>query len=428
MKYIIENSTLSPVIKVASQIKKPASKIVLTLGAKDEGDKVLCSLRITTDAEQGIYNFLAKKPEDWDGTAIVTSIDAANMCSVVESVLSFNEDVYIELSGTILEIGILGKVKTSLPIESQIPEEIKPLKFFYRFEIAGRELLSLLNKGCAFCNEVVDTRGLHNAVLKLLPQTDEIKAYSTDSHIVGSTKVKASFTKSATDDKKQALIDAMDAAITDYCNSHPEQDKDCFNVIIPREAVMHLARFVADDMKVTVLVDARFMHVIIGRFVYSIKQAGTTIVSFDKFYQSFMSEQNAKVCTDVQALRNAISFINKNNAISGQDNIPIKISIKEGEVLIAKSGIEDKIESSIKTSEIKGEQFVSFDGKKVEAALSSLNKGNVVLYAGENHIAFFNGTIEEPDLNSFVFILQVRIQRLDETKDEENETVEESAE
>lgn len=429
MKYIISNDTLSSVIKVASQVKKPESKIVLELGLKDAGENVLCRLRLTTDAEQINYNFTAKKPEDWDGSAIVTPVDATKFVSIVESVLTFNEDVYIELAGTILEVGILGKVKTSLPIESQIPEEIKPLQFFYRFEIKGTELNSLLNKGCAFTKEEVEANGIHNAVLRLEPQTDEVVGTSTDGHTIGCTKVKVSFTK-ANDDRQKAMIDAMDAAVTEYCTKHPEQKKDAFNVIIPREAVQHLSRFAEGQEAVVVFIDSRFMHVSIGGKVlmYTIKQAGSTVTSVDSVKDLIFSEENAKFCADSQALRNSISFVNKNNSINGTDKTPTKLYIKEGEVLTAKSGIEDKIESTIKASEIKGEQLVGINGKKFEAALGALNKGNVVVYAGTKHIALFNGTIDKVDLNSFVFIFQVNLAKIQEAESTEDATVEESAE
>ncbi len=432
MKYIVSNNTLSSIVKVAEQIKKPESKVVLVLGGGDAGENVLCQLRLTTDAEQATYNFTAKKPEDWDGSAIITPVDASNFCTVIKSILTFNEDVYIEVEGTILEVGILGKVKTSLPIESQVPEEIKPLTFFYRFEISGGELLNLLNKGCAFTEESVDTKGLHNAVLKLMPETDEIKACSTDGHIVGCTKVKVNFTKAADDDeKKKAMVEAMDKAVTEYCTQHTEQDKNNYNVIIPREAVMHLARFAEGQQKLIVFVDQRFVWVQIGgkTMMYTIKQAGSTVTTVDSVYNIIFQEENAKFCADSQALRNAISFINTNNAISGKDKHPTKLLIKEGEVLVAKSGLEDKIESSIKASDIKGEQFVAFNGKILEGALSALNKGNVVMYAGTKHIALFNGTIDNVDLNSFVFIFQINIAKVEEEAEaSEGDGAEESAE
>lgn len=414
MKYIISNETLTSVVKVATQVKKPDSKVVLTLGSKDMGENVACALRLTTDAEQINYNFVAKKPEDFDGSAIVTSVDAAKFISIVESVLSFSEDIYIELSGTILEIGILGKVKTSLPIESQIPEAVKPLEFFYRYQIGGTELNTLLTKGMAFTEESVDERGCHNAIMKLYPQTDEIKGFSTDGHTVACSKAKAQFAKADGDERKAQLVAKMEAAVTEYCTNHTEQNKDAFNVIIPREAVQHLSRFAEGQKSVTVFVDSRFMHVQIGGSVlmYTIKQAGSQVISLEQAEKMAFSEATGKVCVDSSTLIKSVSFINKNNAISGISEKlmpPVKFNIEEGQVLMAYSGVEDKIESAIKTSEVKGSQFVALNGKKFEAALSALNKGNVVLNAGQKHVTFFNGTIDAADVSTWIFVFQINI-------------------
>lgn len=432
MKFIVNNNVLSSVIKVVEQLKKPESKVVLALGGGDEGANVACALRITTDAEQANYNFLAKKPEDWDGSAIITPVDASNFCTAVKSVLAFNEDVYLELSGTILEIGILGKAKTSLPIESQIPQEITPLQFLYLFEIGGTELSNLLSKGCAFTSEAVDEKGCHNAILKLMPKTDEVKACSTDGYIIGVTKVKANFVK-ATDEKSKAKVEALENALSEYCKAHSEQDKDNFNVIIPREAVQHLGRFIEGQQKVIVYVDARFVHVAIGgrTMMYTIKQAGSQVANVDSVFESYIvSDEKAKFCADSQVLRNTISFINTNNAlVEDKDKKYTLLPIKEGEVLVAKSGIADKVESVIKASDIKGEQLVAFNGKLVESALSALNKGNVVMYAGTRHIALFNGTIDKVDFDSFVFIFQVNVAKIKESEEAaESDAVEESAE
>ena len=424
MRFIITNETLSSVIKVAAQVKKPESKIVLDLGSQDMTENVACSLRLTTDAEQVSYNFVAKKPEDWDGSRVVTPVDATKFISIVESVLSFNEDVYIEVANTILEVGILGKVKTSLPIESQIPDAIKPLNFFYRFQIAGSELSTLLNKGCAFTEEAVETRGLHNAVIKLFPESDEIKGFSTDGHTIACSKVKATFTKKSGDERQDALVAAMDAAVSEWCSQHTEQDKSAYNVIIPREAVQHLSRFAEGQKSVVVFVDSRFVHVQIGGKVlmYTIKQAGSQVTSIDQIEKMIFAEQNGSLCADSQSLSKAISFINKNNAINGDtDKCPTKFEIREGKVLVARSGLEDKIESSIKTTDIKGNQFVAVYGKKLEAALSALNKGNVVMYAGSKHIALFNGTLDNIDKNSYIFIFQVNLQVLEQEADSESE-------
>lgn len=429
MRFIISNDTLSSVIKIATQVKKPESKIVLELGVKDMSENVACALRLTTDSEQISYNFAAKKPEDWDGSAVKTPVDATKFISIVESVLSFNEDVYLELTGTILEVGILGKVKTSLPVEGQIPDAITPLSFFYRFQIAGTELSTLLNKGCAFTSDTVDTRGLHNAVIRLFPESDELKGFSTDSHTIACSKVKANFTKLTGNENQDALVKKMDVAVTEYCTQHTEQDKNAFNVIIPREAVQHLSRFAEGQKSVIVYIDSRFVHVQIGGKVlmYTIKQAGASVIPIEAI-EKMIEEQNGAICADSQALTKAVSFINKNNAINGDaDKCPTKLEIEEGKTLIAKSGLEDKIESSIKTSDIKGNQLVAVSGKKLEAALNALNKGNVVMRAGGKHIALFNGTLDNIIKDSFIVIFQVSLQKLSEEENEDSSeaTVEE---
>ena len=424
MRFIITSEVVKQAIDVLRTVNSGKdTKVVLELGTSDMGNVVGCGVRLTTAAEQVEFQFPATKPEDWDGKTIKTPVDATKFIQVVESVLSFNEDIYIDIVGTILEVGILGKVKTSLPIESQIPEKINPLPFFFNYQIAGTELTALLRRGCSFTEETVDPRGLHNATLKLFPKENKITGFSSDGHSLARANVKAAFAAKGSNEKLNAHIEQMEKNVAEYCAQHTEQSADAYNVVIPREAVNHLLSLSEGQKGVKVFVDSRFMHVQIGQtLMYPIKQAGSNTVPLETVEAFVKNGADAKVVVDSATLLRTVDFVNKNNAIVGSQT-PLKMGVSEGNTLIATSGLEDMIESAIQTISIEGNGFIALNGEKLKTVVGSLNKGNLTMCACKQYVYFYNGDNTDA---SFALLFQINLEQ-NQADDEEDEA-EESAE
>ena len=422
MKYIFDNKEFSQMISLISTVAEKDTKAVLLLGAKEQGENVLCGMCVTTAREQVQYKMTCKKPQGWDGKGIQVSVSANKLVAIANAVLGYNEDVFIEPDNTVLMIGIQGKVNTPIEIEAEIPQEITQGTLFYRFKVGGKELVSVLKKGCSFAMATSNNPNTDNAVLQLAPDNDEIIGFSTDGCAIARSHAKAEFTKDAGGNEKlAAYLKAMDEALTAYCEKSG-QNKKLFNVLIPSLSVKHILSVVEGQSAVFLSVDERHLLVQIGeKLVYTIVQGGAMGFPVAQVAQMESLPKETLIGVDSTVLDKGITFINKINAIAGEaDSRPISIELKDG-VLNAKSGAAGQINSAIKTLSVKGaENNICIAGKYLAAALRSLNKGNVVLgLIPGRTVTLYNGTVDAVDTGSYVIIALVRENQMPEPRKEE---------
>ena len=426
MKFYIENKELSQVVSLIKTVAEKDTKVVLLLGAKEQGDNVLCGVCVTTVREQIQYKLSVKKPQGWEGKGVQVSVSASKFTAICDAVLSYNEDVFIEPDNTVLMIGN-GKVNTPVEIESEIPQEITQSTLFYRFKVVGKELASVLKKGCAFARASQGNVNTDNAILQLDPDAGEIRGYSTDGYTLGKGKAKAEFTKDAGDNAKLAeYLKAMEEALAAYCEKSG-QNKNAFNVLIPSLSVKHLQQIVEGQSAVFLSVDERHLLVQLGeKLVYTIVQGGAVGFPAEQVDAMGAMASDTLIGIDSAVLSKGIDFINKVNAISGNaDKIPVSIETTDGS-LSASSGAAGQIKSAIKALAIQGsEANFAVAGKYLTAALNSLNKGNVVLGVSSKFVTLFNGTVDAVDDSNFVIIGLVRTGAMPQPQsDEESDEAE----
>jgi len=420
-KFYISNEIMTEVVKVCRTVSGKESKIVLTMGLGEVNDNVICETTLSTEAEQIEYRFLAKKPEDFEGAGSVEpiAINASKFLAIVDSVLTFKEDIYLSPEGTMLVIGVSNKAKSSIEMEAQLPQKIQTTTSIYRMMLEGKNLLSVLSKGCSFAD---DNKGvLHNAIIQLMPDKNVIRGYSTDSSVIARAEAKAEFLKTGKDDKAKAAVEQMNKALDEVCSKNG-LDKNAYPLIIPKEAIMHLQSLVGSAVKVSINIDENHLAIMIGQALkYTITQANETKVPIALIESMVQNDPDAVYGLDAAKLSDSLGFINKNNAICENRDITTAIEVDNEDILIS-SGVASQFESRIKAASISGVGEISVDGERFKTAVDALNRGNLCVLAYPQYVVLKNGTATAIDDNNFIIVMQVRTQKVEESSEEENTT------
>ncbi len=410
MKYLFDNKELNQMISLAGTVKKDDTKIVLILGGKDEGENVLCGMRVSTDAEQIQYKTSIKKPAGWDNKGVQISVSASKFIQTASAVLSYNEDVFLEPDNTMLVIGVEGKVKVPVELEAEIPQEIPASDLLFRFQTTGSAFSSLIRKGLFFGDES-DER-ISNAVLHLRYDENVVRGYSSDGYTIGRSEETVNFIKDAgSNEQLAAFLKAMDDNLNAYCEKSG-QKRDGFNVLLPHKSVLHLLSIIDGQKGLSFAVDDKHLILQIGdSLIYTIVQGRSCGIPIERFEMYSSLPAKAVIGADSAVVAKGIDFINTVNGISGTNNMPTVITVeKDGNSLRAVSGVASQIESVIKTTAFNGDTdaLIRVDGKRMKAALNALSKGNVVIAVSTDTISICNGTIDSVNKKNIVTVILVR--------------------
>ena len=432
-RFIISNENAQEVVKVCKPIVARDAKVVLNLGLQDMGENVYCGVQLSTGIEQIQYFFLSKKPEDFDGAAIKVAVNAHTFISIVETVLAFKEDIFIEPESTMLVIGVSDKAKSSVAIEAQAPSDIPATQPIFRMAVTGKELAAVLTRGCSFASDEKDAT--HNSILQLIPSEDKIKGYSTDGNTIACCGGKVKFTKVTdnTPEKAAAKINAMNEELAKVAEKNG-LDKEKYPLILPKEGVLHLAGLVSGfgDVEVALQVDENHVHLKVGNtLIYTITQAAEARVPVEYIDNMVNLPANATYGVDAAKLSDAVGFINRNNAIVGNKDISTSVTV-DGEDLVVSSGISSQFETRLHAASIDSFAELSVDGEKFKTAVDTMNRGNLVVkVTRQDNVKFvtlLNGTPESADTNSFIMLLMVLTQKVEESADEGEDESESAAE
>lgn len=422
MRFLIDKDTFSSVVKVSGRIAQKDTKMVITLGGRDLGEKVLCLVRVTTPAEEIQYQLTANKPDEWDSKGIKVAVNANKFISIAESVISFGEDVYLEPEGALLYIGCSNKAKTSLPIEAQMPEEMKDVNPLYAFRSEGSKLASVLKKGCSFASENVDLAGyLHMAILRLDVANNLVKGYSTNGNVCARAVTTVQFLTE--NEKNKAIVEKMRQNVAEYCKAKGIEEKDfSLDLRIPHDAVTHLISIVEDQKMIALSVDANIIQVQVGNVLqYNIAQGVKSGVPAQMVDVLMNDEPTSAFGIDSALIDKSINFINKNNSITGS-KCPVRLELGTDK-LSCISGEADQVRTECKFSSSKGENIINLKGAYISSALSVLNKGGVVVNIYETpkgkYATFLNGTMGACDSSAEILIMHVNVQSADEPAEEE---------
>ena len=414
MKFYFENEELKNVVaalKVVSNAKDAELKANLLLGAQDLGAKVKCGVRVTTQAEQIQYQFTGKKPAGFEVSKeniVDINVNAGKFIAFTEMALSYNSEVFFDVEGGQIIIGVDGRCKTPLNIEVAGTSPMKQGKLLYRFKITGANLSVLLKRGGGFGDDN-SSQGLDKASILLMRSINMAVGYSTNGRMFGRAMVSADFDKEAEDERTKAMLAQMEKNLEEVTAANGK-DKEKYLISIPKTVVGHIDNITSGQKGVYLVVDDSHLHVQVGNsLIYTVTLSATDI-PVSAIDNALNVDAESQIGVDHATLLKGVEFINRVEDLSGNTNkYPIKVEAVDGDegkmILSDDSGVD--LESVVKPSKVLGDTKFAVSGQYLTQALAALTKGGVVIAVNSKMISLYNGTVENVGKDSTIGIIQV---------------------
>ncbi len=400
-------------------------KMSLILGAQDLGEKVKCGVRVTTQAEEIQYQFVAKKPEGFvvaKENVVNINVNAAKFLAITDMTLSYNSEVFIDVQDNQIIIGVEGRCKTPLALEQNVTNPMKQGKYLFRVKLTGGNLQTLLNKGLSF-GEDAATSALNGASIVLMKDKGLAVGYSTNGQVFARSIVQAEFITAQQEPDKAPLYEQMEKNLPEVCAANGKK-ADSYIFTVPKATVGHISSLTQGQKVVYFIVDDSHLYLQIGgSLMYTITLAASD-VPVAVIDNAFTLEFNSQIGVDLATLSKGVDFINKAEALYGNaGKIPVKVSAVEGDEgkLVLSDDSSSDLESVVKPTKVVGASNFAVAGHFLRSALNQLTKGGVVICVAEKFIALYNGTIDALDRNSVIGISQVNPGEKIETVDETDE-------
>lgn len=423
-KFSIESKELSRVSKELSVVASPDTKVTLRIGTRVVEDKLLCDARITSVGEQVLVQFACSKPEEWEGKAIQLISPAPQLLAEVETLLSFNADVYIKLDDkNDVFFGVEGKTEIS---EATLAEDTQPLKsdaYLTLFDASEADFTKFAKTGLLYSSaDVGQASGIGNAVLSINIESGAVVGYSTDGATLAMAQGAVSIKKpDASNAKAVEMQKQLDANLDAYIEkSKGAQSKSALKVNIPYQSVRHLLSLIDGSKAFTAAVTDKLVIVNTPTVQYTFVQGATAPIGVEQVTGLFAAPVTTKVAFDNEELSKGIGFINKIADLRKVEKPVVKLDVKKA-IMQASAGVSDEMKAQIKESEFDGEEkIVGLDGKRVAKALGSLSKGVInVRFAGA-YCVLSNGGINDVDEKGQIVVFYVQLGQSTK-KDEEDD-------
>ncbi len=420
-KFVVDSKELSRVAKALTVVSGTDTKVTLRIGVKAVEDKLLCDARITGVGEQVIVQFACTKPETWEGKAIQLISPSAQLLAEVETLLSFNSDVYIKLDDkNDVFFGVEGKTEIS---EATIAEEDQPLKsetYLVLFDAQEADFTKFAKTGLLYSSsDTGAASGISNAVMSLNVETGAITGYSTDGATLakseGTVAVKKPDEGNAKAVEMQKQLDAnLDAYIE---KSGGVQSKNALKVNIPYNSVRHLIALTDGAKAWTAAVTDKLVVVNTPTLQYTFVQGAVSPIGVEQVNGLFAAPVTTRVAFDNEELSKGIGFINKIAELRKVDKPVVRLEVLK-DILIASAGVSDEMKAHIKEAAFDGEEkTVGLDGKRVAKALSSLSKGVVNVRFASAYCVLSNGGIDDPDEKGKIVVFYVQLKNNEVAKE-----------
>lgn len=412
-KFVIEAKELTRVAKDLSVVAAPDTKVTLRIGTRAVEDKLLCDARITGLGEQVIVQFACSKPEDWEGKAIQLISPAPQLLAEVETLLSFNADVYIKLDDkNDVFFGVEGKTEIS---EATIAEDVVPLKsdgYLTLFDAQEAEFTKFAKTGLLYSSsDISAASGIGNAVMSLNVESGAIVGYSTDGATLAKAEGAVAIKKpDESNTKAVEMQKKLDANLDAYIEkSNGTQSKNALKVNIPYNSVRHLLSLIDGSKAFTAAVTDKLVIVNTPTVQYTFVQGAVSPVAVEQVNGLFAAPIATKVAFDNEELTKGIGFINKIADLRKVEKPIVKLDVRNA-LMTASAGVSDEMKAQIKESAFDGEEkTVGLDGKRMSKVLSSLSKGVVNVRFSSAYCILSNGGIDDPDDKGQIVVFYVRI-------------------
>jgi hypothetical protein len=407
MRYTIPNKTVVEMAENIKAIANPDSKVVLSLGNKVQGDVIASQIRVTTSAEQLMYQFGSPKPEGFEKGQEIT-LDATTFSGAVESLASFNSDVYIDVNDAVVYVGVDGKAQVPVELVGQSPDALAAEPSMYTCQMKGEKVISFIRRGSMLAADKPTENGIENAAWIIEPSTGKVKGLSTDGFIIGKTESCFKLpNREGFNEQQKAVVEKQDALLKEYL----EKSGTEFIVIkAPKKAAAHLSSLISGEkfkeMLLTFSITEHQVLIRIGNsLVFSFVQGVRTALSNPFYEQLLERDDGLGVQIDNEQFINCIEFLNKAYDLQSAKNQfkPIVVSVADNKVNLS-GGKSGMLKTNCPYSSVSGNpQDITFSGTALQKMLKGLDHSNIVMRMVTakpdddkyGFIIFRNGSLDE---------------------------------
>ncbi len=416
MRFLVENNVASKVVATLSKVNTTKENVSLNIlfGIDDRGAYVQCVSRLTTSADQVQVSFQAKKPEGFvvaPENIVNLNVSATKFLAIMQMTLSYKSDIFFDVEGSQVVIGVEGRCKTPLALEGAGKTPIAQSKILFRARVTANNLTKLIREGLAFTSG--DASFGYGTIVVM--QQGLLVGYSTDGKIFARTMVEADFEQTSTDPQIVGLHEMCKKNLAEVVAANGK-DANMYPISLPVAAIGHLKELISGD-KVDLYIDDLHIHAQLDAdtiYTASLSAKDLAVKALDA---AFEGEVSTQIGVDSQTLATGVEYINSIAAVTGNANkFPIllrPVAGAEGKLVLTSDAISD-LESVVKPTKVSGNDAFAVNGKYLSDALRALSKGGIVVSVlntkgNRQPVILNNGTTEAVDTSSSIGMLQVNL-------------------
>lgn len=423
MRYTFNYEVLLNVANRVNVVADKDANILLSFGARDLNENVLCGARITTATEQIATQFTCAKPEGFkEGNELAVS--ASMFCGIIFNLSSLKSDIYFDIDNGTCLVGIEGKAQVPLPLLTKATDPMKNGETLFNLTLKGSDFLNFLKGGLLFSSETASANGLNNSVIAINTVTGEMTGMSTDKFIIGYSTMTGAMTPSKDAEKEKEAFKA-------YCEKKSVSPEEVV-VLLPRGCVDHLKTLLSGSETFRMRVDETHVMFLVGNsLLYTAVQGATLPMPVNQAKSIMAMEPESRASVDSDDMEKGVSFINSMNELSGKKGpMPVRLSLDNG-FIRSESGAAGALKATIKVAASAGEcDGLCVNGKFVKTSLSYLRKGGVIVGFVTDKLLLLtlaNGNLSEgEDGKAKIAIMGIR-DNFEASEDESEEATEEES-
>jgi hypothetical protein len=404
MRYTINQKVAEELANNIALVAEQDSKVVITFGKADAGEMIANAMRVTTETEQILFQFMSAKPEGFtEGVEIAT--DAVKLAAAIQSLLAFDGDLYIDIDENVASCGVEGKASVPVLLVTEAPQAFANEPAFVQGKVKAKDFSSFIRRGCSLATDKKDANGLENAVWFVNTETGNLLALSSDGTSVAKTEGVMEFANlEGASDKQKELAAKLKALLDEHLKKAGET-ADSLCVRVAGKSCNHMRQILDKSETAIIGISDRQVSVRIGQqIVYTAVQAVNCRLN-KMMAQVLDREDGLAVGIDNGELTSAVDFIMKAGQLDQDSNKfkPITFSITDKVGLSA--GKTGSLKANIPFVKTEGEVLndVAFAGTALQKIAHSLDKSNAVIRfvkgrptdAGYTFVIFRSGTIDE---------------------------------
>ena len=408
--FVATNSEMVELSKLISTVADKDSSIAITFGAgKAADDKLVAVVKVLSGRSTLMYRVHTNVPDNYEGEQVAIAAKASAFNGILDAVLPFKSDVTIGIGEGKMVIGVYGKARFDCPILSEMPQEVKPSAPIAQFALDDKSQRRLIRSGLSCSSASADENGFQNACLRINTKTADITGFSTDGFLSEITFVKGSLPDIGKDEKKKAMKEAMDKALSEYCEK-TGQKEDALVINIPHDEVTRIKALSQGAAKTGYVIDANHVSIMVNNAIaYTFSQGAKSPMDVELVSKKLDTFDGQSLQLDNDALAKAVEVHNKVVGVVGTPGKDPVLFSANDDKLIIRSGEGGVNASTVDVAKMTGECDGALNGAIFTKALSLADKGNLVVRVIPGVVVLNAGTLDKVDKSSMVCVMQVNV-------------------